>query len=366
MGLKAGIVGLPNVGKSTIFNALTKSAIPAENYPFCTIDPNVGIVEVPDQRLQNISSIFKPKSIIPSTIEFVDIAGLVKGASQGEGLGNQFLSHIRDVDAIIHVVRSFNEDNITHVEGSLNPLRDIETIETELLIRDIASVEKRLGKSTKSARAGDKESIKEVEVLNHILPKMNNNILVHDIDISSDDRNLIKPLSLLTDKPTLYLVNIDENEISLNNENQDLKNLSDFAKKRGNSTIQLCGKIEAEIASLNDEERNYFLEEYNISEPGLNKLIHASYSLLGLETFFTAGEKEVRAWTIPKNTNAPKAAGQIHSDIERGFIKAEVYSYTELMTFKSETALKEAGKIRQEGKNYMIKDGDVIFFKFNV
>ena len=366
MGLKAGIVGLPNVGKSTIFNALTKSAIPAENYPFCTIDPNIGVVEVPDQRLQNISSIFKPKSIIPSTIEFVDIAGLVRGASQGEGLGNQFLSHIRDVDAIIHVVRSFNEDNITHVEGSLDPLRDIETIETELLIRDITSVEKRLVKATKSARTGDKDYIKEVEVLNSILPKMNNDTLVHDIKLSSDERLLIRPLSLLTDKPTLYLVNIDENEIDTNNINNDLQKLMEFAKKRGNSTIQLCGKVESEIANLNEEERNFFLEEYNISEPGLNKLINASYALLGLETFFTAGEKEVRAWTIPKNTNAPNAAGQIHSDIQRGFIKAEVYSYSELMELKAETALKEAGKIRQEGKNYIIQDGDIIFFKFNV
>jgi hypothetical protein len=366
MGLKAGIVGLPNVGKSTIFNALTKSAIPAENYPFCTIDPNIGIVEVPDNRLQSISSIFNPKSIIPSTIEFVDIAGLVKGASQGEGLGNKFLSHIRDVDAIIHVVRTFNENNITHVEGSLNPLRDIETIETELLIKDITSIEKRLVKATKNARTGDKNAIKETEVLNSVLSKMNNNILVHDIDLSADDRLLITPLALLTDKPTLYLVNTDENEIISNKVNDDLKKLSDFANKRGNSTIQLSGKIESEIASLNDDEHDFFLKEYNLNEPGLNKLINASYSLLGLETFFTAGEKEVRAWTIPKNTKAPNAAGQIHSDIERGFIKAEVYSFTELMELKSENALKEAGKIRQEGKNYIVNDGDIIFFKFNV
>jgi hypothetical protein len=299
-------------------------------------------------------------------VEFVDIAGLVRGASKGEGLGNQFLSHIRDVDAVLHVVRSFEEDNITHVEGSLDPVRDIETIETELLIRDIASVDKRLEKLQKNARMGDKDAKKELLVIDIVFPKMNEGILVHDIELTSDQRLLIKPLSLVTDKPTLYVANVDENEIISEKRSAGLQKLFDFAEERGNAAIRLCGKLEAEIAVLPEDEKQLFLEEYNLAEPGLDKLIHASYQLLNLETFFTGGDKQVRAWTISKDATAPRAAREIHTDIERGFIKAEIYSYDELMQYKSELALKDAGKIRQEGKNYIVKDGDIIFFKFNV
>jgi GTP-binding protein YchF len=366
MGLKAGIIGLPNVGKSTIFNALTKSAIPAENYPFCTIDPNVGIVEVPDNRLNILADIFNPKLITPAIVEFVDIAGLVRGASKGEGLGNQFLSHIRDVNTIIHVVRSFEEDNITHVDGTLNPIRDIETIETELLLRDIASVEKRIEKLQKTVRIGDKNSKEEMDVLDFIYPKMNEGILVHDILLNSNQKNYLHVLSLLTNKPTLYVINTDEDEINSHERSPDIQQLFDFAEKRGNCAIRLCGKLEAEISTLDEEEKLFYLEEYNLKDPGLNKLIHISYSLLDLETFFTAGEKEVRAWTIINGMSAPEAAGEIHTDMKRGFIKAEVYAFDDLMKYKSESALKDAGKIRQEGKNYIIRDGDVIFFKFNV
>jgi hypothetical protein len=326
----------------------------------------VGIVEVPDKRLADIAAIFNPKAITPATVEFVDIAGLVRGASKGEGLGNKFLSHIRDVDAIIHVVRAFEEENITHVEGGLDPIRDIEIIETELLIRDITSIEKRIEKLQKTARIGDKESKDELAVIDIVFPKMNEGILVHDIELTSDQRLLIKPLSLVTDKPTLYVANVDENEIISEKRSAGLQKLFDFAEERGNAAIRLCGKLEAEIAVLPEDEKQLFLEEYNLAEPGLDKLIHASYQLLNLETFFTGGDKQVRAWTISKDATAPRAAREIHTDIERGFIKAEIYSYDELMQYKSELALKDAGKIRQEGKNYIVKDGDIIFFKFNV
>lgn len=366
MGLKAGIVGLPNVGKSTIFNALTKSVIPAENYPFCTIDPNIGIVQVHDPRLYAIANIIKPKAITSATVEFVDIAGLVRGASKGEGLGNQFLSYIRDVDAIIHVVRTFKEKDVTHVEGSLNPVRDIETIETELLNRDIITVEKRIEKLQKTARIGDKKSKEELKVLDTIYPTMNEAKFVHDMQLDLNKRKIIQYLSLLTNKPILYVVNVDEDEIANEKRNPELQKLFEFAEKRGNVSIRLCGKLEAEISNLKEEEKSFFLEEYKLHKPGLDKLIHASYKLLGLETFFTVGNKEVRAWTIKNGMFAPQAAGEIHSDMERGFIKAEVYTYKDLMQYKSEQALKDAGKTRQEGKSYIVQEGDIIFFKFNV
>ena len=366
MRLKVGIIGLPNVGKATIFNALTKAAIPVENHPFCTIDPNVGIVQVPDQRLNDIADIFKRKPITPATVEFIDIAGRIHGASKGEGLRNQFLSHIRNVDAVIHVIQSFKEDNVTPVEGNLSAVRDIEIIETELLMRDIATVEKRVEKLKKTTRIGDKESKEELKVLDIIYPQMNNAKLAHDIQLDSNQCKIIQPLSLLTNKPILYVANVDENEITAEKQNPKLQKLIDFSKKRGNAAIRLCGKLEAEISNLRDEEKSFFIEEYNLYESGLEKLIHASYKLLGLETFFTIGDKEIRAWTIKNGMSASQAAGAIHSDMERGFIKAEVYTYKELIQYKSELALKDAGKIRQEGKNYVVRDGDIIYFKFNV
>jgi len=365
MALRCGIVGLPNVGKSTIFNALTASSVPAENYPFCTIEPHMGIVPLPDDRLAELEKIFNPEKVTPATVEFTDIAGLVRGASKGEGLGNQFLSQIRQVAAIVHVVRCFEDDNVVHVEGRVDPVRDAELIETELLLADLDTLEKSVYRLTKLAKK-EKGAQKELDVVSRLKTHCDAGHMARTFKADAEENAIIRTLFLLTRKPILYVANVDEDEITHDKRNPYVQALFDFAKKENNLAIRLCGKIEQEIAILDDEGKSMFLEEYNLPEPGLNKLIHAGFNLLGLETYFTGGPTEVRAWTIKQGASAPEAAGEIHTDFQKGFIKAEVIKYDDLVRLGSEKNVKDAGLALLQGKEYTVQDGDCIYFHFNV
>lgn len=363
MTLKCGIVGLPNVGKSTLFNALTKAGIPAENYPFCTIEPNVGVVEVPDPRIDALSAIVKPERVVKAIVEFVDIAGLVAGASKGEGLGNQFLSHIRETDAIVNVVRCFEDPNVIHVAGKVSPIDDIEVIQTELALADMGTVEKAIHREQKKARSGDKDAAKLVALLERLMPHLNEGQPVRTMGLDKEEMAIIYPLHLITAKPAMFVANVSDTGFT---DNPLLDQLTEFANKQNAPIVAICAAIESEIAEMDDADKVDFLNDMGMDEPGLDRLIRAAFKLLGLQTYFTAGVKEVRAWTVPIGATAPQAAGVIHTDFERGFIRAQTISYDDFLTYKGESGAKEAGKMRAEGKEYIVKDGDVLNFLFKV